>query len=76
MAYNNAAPPIPPLPANYNYNYQTSQTPHPYETSPPHFTDPLVAPRPHRVDPGIPANVRNKHGRLLFPALQKKLTFI
>jgi hypothetical protein len=46
-------PPVPPrpptvvAPTNNNNNYE----------SPPHFDNPLVAPRPHRVDPQIGANV-------------------
>ncbi|KAF8155435.1 hypothetical protein B0H34DRAFT_798623 [Crassisporium funariophilum] len=33
-------------------------TPSPYEIeSPPHFENPLIAPRPHRLDPSIPANM-------------------
>ena len=50
------APPIPPLPASYRSDYEHQQHQHPYE-SPPHFADPLVAPRPHKLDPHLPANV-------------------
>lgn len=38
-------PPVPPVPQELRYD------------SPPHFADPIAAPRPHRVDPSIPANV-------------------
>ena len=30
-----------------------------YGDSQPHFENPLIAPRPHRVDPSIPLNVRH-----------------
>ncbi|KAF8189799.1 hypothetical protein K438DRAFT_1907217 [Mycena galopus ATCC 62051] len=49
-------PPVPPRP-------QFTQTPsqqlggaQPTQFSPPHFEDPLAAPRPHRVDPSLSAN--------------------
>ncbi|KAG6900942.1 hypothetical protein C0993_004379 [Termitomyces sp. T159_Od127] len=38
-------PPVPPVPQELRYD------------SPPHFADPIAAPRPHRVDPSIPANM-------------------
>ncbi|KAJ7686234.1 hypothetical protein B0H17DRAFT_1204439 [Mycena rosella] len=48
-----AAPPQQPPYARQNYSYQTPAS----VESPPHFDDPLAAPRPHRVDPGLGANV-------------------
>ncbi|RDB30166.1 Chitin synthase regulatory factor 4 [Hypsizygus marmoreus] len=47
---NTNPPPVPPLPPDLIVNQ--------YE-SPPHFDDPLAAPRPHRIDPSIPANMAN-----------------
>ena len=45
----NGPPPIPPLPPNFrpesDYDVQ------------PHFADPLVAPRPQKLQPDLPANV-------------------
>ena len=41
----NLAPPLPPIPPQLQ------------EGSPPRFDNPLVAPRPHRLDPDLPANV-------------------
>ncbi|KAG5343090.1 hypothetical protein C0989_000080 [Termitomyces sp. Mn162] len=38
-------PPVPPVPLELRYD------------SPPHFADPIAAPRPHRIDPSIPANM-------------------
>lgn len=45
-------PAVPPLPPNFRLNNEDYS----YE-SPPHFADPLVAPRPHKLDHSIPANV-------------------
>ncbi|CCL98738.1 uncharacterized protein FIBRA_00743 [Fibroporia radiculosa] len=42
-------PPIPPLPPGF--------TPADAAVSPPHFEDPLVAPRPHKLQPDLPANM-------------------
>lgn len=63
-----AAPPIPPLPPGALQQEQrrdpASRPPLPplppqlQEHSAPHFDNPLVAPRPHRLDPDLPANVR------------------
>ncbi|KAJ7604261.1 hypothetical protein FB45DRAFT_957597 [Roridomyces roridus] len=44
-------PPVPPRPYS-----AAPQDPY-SQPSPPHFTDPLVAPRPHRVDPSIGMNM-------------------
>ncbi|KDQ32200.1 hypothetical protein PLEOSDRAFT_1111124 [Pleurotus ostreatus PC15] len=44
---NSLPPPVPPLPPDYRGNY----------SSPPHFDNPLAAPRPYRADPSIPANM-------------------
>ena len=46
-------PPVPPLPPNY----QPERPPDPY-VSPPHLEDPLVAPRPQKITPDLPADVR------------------
>ncbi|KAJ6590729.1 hypothetical protein DFH09DRAFT_1358884 [Mycena vulgaris] len=43
-------PPVPPRP------YSATPTPHLTFESPPHFDNPLAAPRPHRVDPSLGAN--------------------
>ncbi|KAF5387814.1 hypothetical protein D9615_000374 [Tricholomella constricta] len=40
-----APPPVPPLPSELRYD------------SPPHFADPIAAPRPHRADHSVPANM-------------------
>jgi hypothetical protein len=45
----NPPPPPPPNPQN------PSAT-----VSPPHFENPLIAPRPYKLDPGLPANVRRR----------------
>lgn len=44
-------PPLPPLPP---HSYLSQSQPSP----PPHPSTPLPAPRPHRLDPNLPANVR------------------
>lgn len=44
-------PPVPPLPPNFSFNGQDPQI------SLPHFEDPLVAPRPHKITPDLPADV-------------------
>ncbi|KIJ61885.1 hypothetical protein HYDPIDRAFT_137149 [Hydnomerulius pinastri MD-312] len=51
----NQPPPVPPLPPNFIAQSQSQQSPPP---SLPHFEQPLAAPRPHRLDPNLPANVR------------------
>ena len=43
-------PPVPPLPPGY--------IPEIAYDSPPHFQDPLLAPRPQRFTPDAPADVR------------------
>ncbi|KAJ6590721.1 hypothetical protein DFH09DRAFT_1358880 [Mycena vulgaris] len=43
-------PPVPPRP------YSATPTPHLNFESPPHFQNPLAAPRPHHVDPSLDAN--------------------
>ncbi|KAF7970322.1 hypothetical protein HWV62_24400, partial [Athelia sp. TMB] len=48
---NQPPPTLPPLPPNFRFSQSVDE-------SPPHFADPLVAPRPHRLDPGLPAHVR------------------
>ena len=51
-------PPLPPLPPDLKAQAERYNTPSFYELdSPPHFENPLIAPRPHRVDPALPANV-------------------
>jgi len=51
-------PPIPPLPPDLRQQTERYNTPSRYELeSPPHFENPLIAPRPHRLDHSIPANV-------------------
>lgn len=45
-------PPVPPLPPNY----QPERPPDPY-VSPPHLEDPLVAPRPQKITPDLPADM-------------------
>ena len=45
-----SAPPLPPLPPNFKPEL---------ESSPPHFEDTLVAPRPQKLQPDLPANVRH-----------------
>ncbi|EDR08293.1 uncharacterized protein LACBIDRAFT_297827 [Laccaria bicolor S238N-H82] len=54
---NSLPPPVPPLPPAVRNEAIRYATPSPYEESPPHFERPLVAPRPHRLDPSIPANM-------------------
>ncbi|KAF9033396.1 hypothetical protein BJ165DRAFT_1616078 [Panaeolus papilionaceus] len=51
-------PPLPPVPADLRTQTQRYNTPSPYEyaESPPHFENPMIAPRPHRSNPSIPAN--------------------
>ena len=47
-----APPPVPPLPPTFKQDQESVLG------SPPHFEDPLVAPRPHKLQPDLPANVR------------------
>ena len=56
-------PPIPPLPAGFTVTPAfpvpaAAAAFDPAYASPPHFDDPLVAPRPHKLQPDLPANVR------------------
>ena len=55
-----SAPPIPPLPPGPITEPPPPLPPLPpqLQESAPHFDNPLVAPRPHRLDPDLPANVR------------------
>ncbi|KAI0066916.1 hypothetical protein BV25DRAFT_1820030 [Artomyces pyxidatus] len=48
-------PPVPPLPPNFHPSPDLELD---YRASQPHFEDPLVAPRPHKVNPDLPAEVR------------------
>ncbi|KAF9524188.1 hypothetical protein CPB83DRAFT_861764 [Crepidotus variabilis] len=51
-------PPPPPLPQDIKALNDRYNTPSQYELdSLPHFDHPMIAPRPHRVDPSIPANM-------------------
>ncbi|GLB33763.1 putative HCP-like protein [Lyophyllum shimeji] len=60
-----AAPPVPPRPYSAQGHSQQYSSPPPVPPvppelrydSPPHFSDPIAAPRPHRVDPSVPANM-------------------
>ncbi|KAJ6464818.1 hypothetical protein DFH09DRAFT_1488281 [Mycena vulgaris] len=54
-------PPVPPRPSS------ATPTPHLTFESPPHFDNPLAAPRPHRVDPSLGANVSSS--RFTWPAI-------
>ncbi|KAF8643382.1 hypothetical protein AX16_009052 [Volvariella volvacea WC 439] len=45
-----APPPVPPVPPDLKYQADRFE-------SPPHFEDPLAAPRPHKIDPSLPANM-------------------
>ncbi|KAH7090920.1 hypothetical protein BKA62DRAFT_724621 [Auriculariales sp. MPI-PUGE-AT-0066] len=56
-----APPPLPPLPANYQYAYDPVFD----GPAPRHWEDPLVAPRPFRYDPGIPADMASQLERQL-----------
>ncbi|KAG6861006.1 hypothetical protein C0995_005026 [Termitomyces sp. Mi166 len=58
-----SVPPVPPRPYSAQGQSQSSPPPVPpvppelrYDSSP-HLADPIAAPRPHRVDPSIPANM-------------------
>jgi hypothetical protein len=53
--YPDHPPPVPPVPPDLREQETRRNTPSPYEL--PHFSPPLPAPRPHRFDPSIPANV-------------------
>ncbi|KAF8176088.1 hypothetical protein BJ912DRAFT_1146924 [Pholiota molesta] len=58
VQYPGPPPPIPPLPLDVRIQEQRYNTPSVYELdSPPHFENPLIAPRPHRLDRSIPANM-------------------
>ncbi|KAL4245194.1 Chitin Synthase Regulator [Abortiporus biennis] len=60
---NSGPPPIPPLPPNFKTEPQP-----PFVASAPHFEDPLVAPRPHKLQPDLPANMaRTLHDQLSSP---------
>ncbi|KAF9033394.1 hypothetical protein BJ165DRAFT_1410453 [Panaeolus papilionaceus] len=60
--YPGPPPPLPPLPADLRTQTQRYNTPSPYEyaESPPHFENPMIAPRPHRLNPSIPANMAQR----------------
>lgn len=45
-------PPVPPIPPSLRMDLESEYG------SGPHFEDPLVAPRPHKLQPDLPANVR------------------
>ncbi len=45
-------PPLPPVPPSLRVELESEYG------SQPHFDDPLVAPRPHKLQPDLPANVR------------------
>lgn len=47
-------PPVPPVPPDLRAQETRYSTPSPYEYP---QQPPLAAPRPHRLDPSIPANV-------------------
>lgn len=49
-------PPIPPLPPELLAQSRSLSSPQP-PPSLPHFEPPLAAPRPHRLDPNLPANM-------------------
>lgn len=53
------APPLPPLPQAVRVQNEVFSMPSRYEVeeSPPRFENPMIAPRPHRVDRSIPTNV-------------------
>lgn len=53
--YPDVPPPVPPVPPDLREQETWRNTPSPYEL--PHFSPPLPAPRAHRYDPSIPANV-------------------
>ncbi|KAH9910439.1 HCP-like protein [Epithele typhae] len=54
------APPVPPLPADFK----------PGEASPPHYEDPLVAPRPQKLQPDLPNNISQAlHEQAAMPAV-------
>ncbi|EJD44310.1 hypothetical protein AURDEDRAFT_185086 [Auricularia subglabra TFB-10046 SS5] len=58
-----APPPVPPLPPNFTYD-PVFDAP-----APPHWEDPLVAPRPFRYDPGIPRDMAQQlENRVASPA--------
>ncbi|CAA7270035.1 unnamed protein product [Cyclocybe aegerita] len=52
-------PPLPPVPPALKKEAEVYDTPSQYELveSPPHFENPMIAPRPHRLDPSIPTNM-------------------
>ncbi|KAG1716818.1 hypothetical protein ID866_340 [Astraeus odoratus] len=49
-------PPLPPLPPELAAQSRSQPSPQP-PPSLPHFEPPLAAPRPHRLDPNLPANM-------------------
>ena len=53
-------PPVPPLPPNFHPDQDVDYNDeyYAYASSGPHFADPLVAPRPQRLTPQLPADVR------------------
>lgn len=46
-----APPPVPPLPPSLKVQLESEYG------SRPHFEDPMVAPRPHKLQPDLPENV-------------------
>lgn len=51
-SHNGDPPPIPPLPPTLRVELESEYG------SGPHYDDPLVAPRPHKLQPDLPAHVR------------------
>ncbi|KAH9833110.1 uncharacterized protein C8Q71DRAFT_774181 [Rhodofomes roseus] len=74
-----AAPPVPPRPFSNYDDFHTSQRPSPppipplppgfdpAQASGPHFEDPLVAPRPHKLQPDLPATMARTLDELAQP---------
>ncbi|KAG9313607.1 HCP-like protein [Chiua virens] len=56
-----SAPPVPPLPPGYVQDQPPPVPPlPPLYSPPPHPSTPLPAPRPHRLDPTLPANTTKR----------------
>ena len=64
-------PPVPPLPTGIRV-----QSDFEYRPSPPHLEEPLLAPRPHKVTPDLPAEVGTitscQMGAVYIPNLRKR----
>ncbi|KAF8884266.1 hypothetical protein CPB84DRAFT_1636140, partial [Gymnopilus junonius] len=69
----NLPPPVPPLPPDIRLQNERYNTPSPYEfESPARFENPMIAPRPHRLDASIPTTMAQKLDEQLYRPPQQR----